>query len=64
MTVSEHLDQAEQLLEAAYTKGDEWEVSEVVAAALTAIGHALVALAIESGAPHPNMPGGSTASGG
>lgn len=64
MTVKEHLDRAEQLLEAAYTAGEEWEIIDVLSAALNAIGHALVALAIESGAPHPNTPGGSTASGG
>jgi hypothetical protein len=52
MTPAEHIKAAETILTAA---GDNWEnfiPSETVPELLLAIGHALIAIAVESGVPH------------
>lgn len=62
MTPQEHLDRAEKLLEKAYHFDGDWSELERIAACLLATGDVLFALAVESGAPHPSAPAGSSAS--
>lgn len=58
MNAQEHLDEAERQLTLATSSGHAWDAQTALGAAFLAIGHALVALAIETGAPHPVTPGG------
>jgi len=52
MTPAQHIAHAESELQAARDLGNDWELLERVTVALTAIGHGLIAIAIELGAPH------------
>jgi len=52
MTPAEHIARAEEELQAARDLGNEWDQGERLSVALTAIGHALIAIAVELGAPH------------
>ena len=63
MTAAEHIAKAEQLLTQAHDPDIESWDSFATASATEAIGHALIAIAIELGAPHAGpasaVPGGS-----
>lgn len=52
MTPQQHLDEAERLLVMMRRHGNGWDGQALLATALEATGHAVVALAIESGVPH------------
>lgn len=52
MTAAEHIAKAELLLKTAADTGHTWDAADLVAVALSSIGHALIALAVESGVPH------------
>lgn len=52
MTSADHINEAELILARAKETGHEWDEADLVAAALSAIGHALIAMAIENGVPH------------
>lgn len=52
MTPAQHLETADRLLLHLSRRGPDDEPAELLADALVAIGHALVALAAESGVPH------------
>lgn len=52
MTPAEHIAQAEQLLAQAAEPGRWWDEGELLATALQSIGHALIGIAVELGAPH------------
>lgn len=57
MRAKDHLEEAERLLFNISPPRQSWEDIEVLGAALKAIGHALTAIAIESGVPHAAVPG-------
>lgn len=63
MTPAEHVTAAEQALDQAADMTNMWDQAERVAIALTGVGHALIALAVEQGAPHASAPPGGPASG-
>lgn len=52
MTPAEHIDAAEQLLAKAAEPGRGWDEGELLATALQSLGHALIAIAVETGTPH------------
>jgi hypothetical protein len=52
VTAAGHLAEAEHLLQRIHVRGHEWDDAALLACALEAIGHALVALAVETGVPH------------
>ena len=56
MTPQEHIDKAEELLNAATGSGSAFPGEIAVATVLAAIAHALIATAVENGAPHPPAP--------
>lgn len=56
MTPKEHIAEAERLLEAARQATAPGESIESLSLATQAQGHALIALAVESGAPHTAAP--------
>lgn len=60
MTPQEHIDAAEAGLANATQYKDAWDTGQELAEILTAIGHALIALAVENGAPHPTTPAGTS----
>lgn len=60
MTPAEHITAAEQALTAADNWREVWTEGERTAITLTAVGHALIALAVELGAPHAAAPSGGT----
>lgn len=59
MMPAEHIAKAEQLLQQAQDSDTEDLGSFVSATATEAIGHALIAIAIELGAPHAAAPAGA-----
>lgn len=56
MTAEQHLERAEQLLEQAQQADAGYELPARLGVALEAVGHAVAAVAIELGVPHPNAP--------
>lgn len=52
MTPAGHVDRADNLLDKLRTEGSSWDESGRTVTALEVIGHALIAIAIELGAPH------------
>lgn len=63
MTAEGHVAEAERHLTDAAVNRHSWDAQTALASALLAIGHALVALAIETGAPHPAAAGGGSSGG-
>lgn len=60
MTAQEHLDRAENLLGHVASTDTVANRGEGLFLAVWAIGHALAALAIETGVPHAPVPGGGS----
>ena len=52
MTPAEHIARAEQLLALPYQNDGGWTEQQHQANATEAVGHALIAIAVELGAPH------------
>lgn len=63
MTPADHIARAESTLQDTRDLGTDWDQGERIAMALAAIGDALVAIAVELGAPHSAAPAGGAASG-
>lgn len=56
MTPQQHVAYAEQLLDTLRSDGAFVDPADVLALALDAIGHAIIALAVEVGVPHDTAP--------
>lgn len=63
MTPAEHITAAEDSLRRSADLTNLWSEGERIAYALAGIGHALIALAVEQGAPHASAPPGGPSSG-
>lgn len=63
MSPADHVELAEQQLAMAAENAQAWDTDMQVAFALKAIGHALIAIAVETGAPHQTLPAAGNASG-
>lgn len=63
MNAAQHLERAEALLARARTTVDDPGVTDALTLTVEAAGHALIALAIEAGAPHAAAPAGVTSGG-
>lgn len=63
MTPGEHITCAEQLLDSTAMGRDAWPEETVLPNIQAAIAHALIALAVELGAPHLSGPPGPAGSG-
>lgn len=59
MSPADHVELAEQQLAMAAENGESWDTEMQTAWALKAIGHALIAIAVELGAPHQTLPAGA-----
>lgn len=60
MTPQEHIDAAELMLKDLNGYDEPFTEHQIMANALIAVGHALIALAVETGAPHPTAPAATT----
>lgn len=58
MTAAEHLAEAERLLGKTSERGQVWDEGELLVVVLAAQTHAVIAVGIELGVPHPAVAGG------
>lgn len=63
MSPADHVELAEQQLAMAAENAQSWDTDMQQVFVLKAIGHALIAIAVELGAPHTTLPAASSASG-